>query len=602
MKKIILFAFVPLLLCLCSITALGFPWQTPKWAEAASSEAVGAAAALSYADEIDQTKIMTIEISVNDSDWQYLLDNATDKEYIQADVTINGTLIKNAGIRAKGNSSLSSIARDETTDRYSFKIKFDEYVDGQTWMGLDKLVLNGNYADATSMKEYLSYDIMRYIGVDAPLFAYADIRVNGKNWGFYLAIEDLDGSYKERAKNDDGELYKPDNDMGGGQPDNYGGQKEGESRRFAPVASDGTEKLPQAGAGNADKMPPTPPSGPVGEESETGRRNDGPGAGRGGMPNMAGNGVSLVYTDDNESSYSAIFDNAKTKTDTKDHQRVIAALKGLNEGKDLEKYVDVDATLRYFAAHTVVVNLDSYISNMGHNYLLYENDGRISMLPWDYNLAFGAFQSRNARDVVNFPIDTPVSGVSMDERPLLGKLLEVPEYLEKYHEYLQEIIEGYFANDKFEQKVDEVNTLISEHIKNDPSASYSYEEYQKAMVELKKFGTLRSQSIQGQLGGTIPSTTEGQKADPGKLVDASTVNLSAMGTQGGGAPNGQPTGGGIMPEGINQEALRSAMEIIQSAENGQLTEDQRTKLLDLGISDEQITQMLKMSQGSRATH
>ena len=57
-----------------------------------------------------------------------------------------------------------------------------------------------------------------------------------------------------------------------------------------------------------------------------------------------------------------------------------------------------------------------------------------------------------------------------------------------------------------------------------------------------------------------------------------------------------------MPEGINQEALRSAMEIIQSAENGQLTEDQRTKLLDLGISDEQITQMLKMSQGSRATH
>ena len=190
----------------------------------------------------------------------------------------------------------------------------------------------------------------------------------------------------------------------------------------------------------------------------------------------------------------------------------------------------------------------------------------------------------------------------MDERPLLAKLLEVPEYMAKYHEYLQEIIEGYFANDKFEQKVDEVNMLISEYIKNDPSAIYSYEEYQKAMVELKKFGTLRSQSIQGQLDGTISSTTEGQKADPGKLVDASTVNLSAMGTQGGGAPNGQSPGGGIMPEGINQEALRSAMEIIQSAENGQLTEDQRTELLGLGLSNEQITQMLKMPQRSRTAH
>src|SRR5690606_21887850 len=126
------------------------------------------------------------------------------------------------------------------------------------------------------------------------------------------------------------------------------------------------------------------------------------------------------------SSYSAIFDNAETKTTTKDQQRVITALKHLNDGTDLETYVDVEAVLKYFAAHTVVVNMDSYTSNMAHNYYLYEYNGQISILPWDYNLAFGGFQGGAASDVVNLAIDTPVSGVSLEERPLLGKLLEVP--------------------------------------------------------------------------------------------------------------------------------------------------------------------------------
>ncbi len=132
----------------------------------------------------------------------------------------------------------------------------------------------------------------------------------------------------------------------------------------------------------------------------------------------------------------------------------------LNNGTDLETNVDVEEVLMYFAAQTVVVNLDSYVSNMGHNYYLYENDGQISILPWDYILAFGGFQSGSASKVVNFPIDTPVLGVSLEERPLLGKLLEVPEYFEKYHEYLQEIVNGYFDDGKFEQKVDTLNNLL----------------------------------------------------------------------------------------------------------------------------------------------
>lgn len=114
-------------------------------------------------------------------------------------------------IRPKGNTSLTSIANDPTTDRYSFKLEFDHYVDGQTCFGLDKLILNNNYADATNMKEALIYDMYQYLGADASLYNYAKLSVNGEYWGVYLALEAVEDSFLLRNYGvQDGELYKPD--------------------------------------------------------------------------------------------------------------------------------------------------------------------------------------------------------------------------------------------------------------------------------------------------------------------------------------------------------------------------------------------------------
>ena len=52
------------------------------------------------------------------------------------------------------------IASDPDTDRYSFKLEFDHYIKGQTCYGLDKLILNNNYADATNMKEAVEDSFM----------------------------------------------------------------------------------------------------------------------------------------------------------------------------------------------------------------------------------------------------------------------------------------------------------------------------------------------------------------------------------------------------------------------------------------------------------
>lgn len=486
-----------------------------------------------YEEEMFGEHILTIDIEVDEEEWQGLLDNAMEKEYISGDLIINGKRFSTVGIRTKGNSSLSQVARMEDSNRYSLQFKSNKFVKGQTFYGLDSFCINNITGDSTYMKDYLSYDLMNYIGVDTPLTNYASVTVNGEDFGFYIALERYDKSFLDRVYNTSGgELYnvkivvgQRDNFMQGGDMEmpefNNNRREDFNHGEFPPITLEDGE-VPFLDRGG--ELP-----------ADAGSTRDGFGAraGFGGMENRGGG--SLVYTDDSIRSYASIFDNAVfSKNSDKDKQRVIIAIKNLNEGMDLEKYIDLDKTLRYLAAHTVLVNLDSYSSGMAQNYYLYEKDGRLTILPWDYNYAFGGFQMGNSTDVINFPIDSPVSGVSMEDRPLINKLLELDDYREKYHEYLQDIVDGYFLNGLFEERVNDLNNKINKYVKNDSSSFISYEEYESSLPVLIELGNLRAESINGQLNGSLPSTTEGQETNRDLLVDGSNINLSSLGNMGGG--------------------------------------------------------------------
>jgi len=481
-----------------------------------------------YAEKVFGTDIITLEILADEEDWQTMLDNATKEAYIKVDVIINGTTFKDVGIRPKGNSSLKQVASSDS-DRYSFRIKFDKYVEGQTCFGLDQLVVNNMMGDNTYMKEYISYDLMKTIGVEAPYFGFTDISVNGQPWGLYLAVELYNDSYETRVFGDtSGVLYNVKMSMGQDQ-------MPGEGRR--PMVDDpASDKRPSAGSGASEsESTTTTPSDTLSSAVDQTTGNipssapgDFPG-GKGG--NMgAKNGGSLAYTDDDPESYSDIFDNVVGEEDAAANQRVITALKALSTGTDLETCLDTDAILRYLAAHTVVVNLDSYSSTMAQNYYLYERVGQITILPWDYNLAWGGFQSGDASAVINFPIDTPVSGVAMTDRPLLSQLLSNQDYLAQYHDHLNTLIQNYFADGHFTTKVQALNTMISDYVKKDATAFCTYEEYQTAVEAFIELGNLRAESIQGQLSGDIPSTTEGQRTDPSSLISADDLDLHDLGS------------------------------------------------------------------------
>ncbi len=74
-----------------------------------------------------------------------------------------------------------------------------------------------------------------------------------------------------------------------------------------------------------------------------------------------------------------------------DQNRLMESLQKLSNSEDLESVVDIEQVIRYFVVHNFVCNDDSYTGMMVHNYYLYEDEGQLSMIPWDYNRGFGTF-------------------------------------------------------------------------------------------------------------------------------------------------------------------------------------------------------------------
>ena len=256
------------------------------------------------------------------------------------------------------------------------------------------------------------------------------------------------------------------------------------------------------------------------------------GGGKGGFGGMGSSDVKLQYIDDDADSYSNIFGNAKTNITKADKTRLIEALKNLSNGEKLESTVDIEAVIRYFVVHNFVVNSDSYTGSMIHNYYLYENDGQLQMIPWDYNLAFGSFMSMgSATSSVNDPIDTPLSVSGSGDRPMIDWIFSNEEYTELYHKIFNEFIEKYFDSGYFTEMIDSVKTMLSPYVEKDPTKFCTYEEFEKGVATLKDFCLLRAQSVKGQLGGTIGTTSATQKEET--LIDASHINTSDMGSMGG---------------------------------------------------------------------
>lgn len=433
-------------------------------------------------------KVVDVKITLDPTDFQDMLDNASNEEYKTATVEYNGVTMDNVAIRTKGNLSLRSVVQMTDSDRYSFKLSFDEYVN-QNLFGLTKINLNNNYSDASYLREFLTYELAESVGLPTPKYSFVNVYVNDKLWGFYLAVEQIGDAYLERNfGNSYGALYK-------------------------------------------------------------------------GI--MTGQGSDLTWLGDDAALYTGL----EMKSEKSNDDIVVDMLNELNNGTDYEKYIDVEESLKYIALNAVTGNTDSYLGSNKQNYYLYEDDGVFSILPWDYNMAFGGLGSSDTL------IDEPTQG-ALAERPLIAKLLANDEYKAKYHEIISAMTTGYLQDETFQARIKELTTLISSYVKNDPSSFYTYAEYESGVTSVETFMSKSNKNIAQQLDGTIPSSGDGTGsgmggggmggggfggsgmggAAPGAAADTTTGKTAASAAQGatvvpvvaGGqaATSSQPAAGG----------------------------------------------------------
>ncbi|WP_238403701.1 CotH kinase family protein [Paenibacillus paridis] len=193
------------------IAAVLFTFSTASSGSTAWAAEQGVAQPYESLFEGDQ--MIDVNVTIGDEDWKSILESPLDKEYKNVTVEVDGNVVNNVGFSTKGNLTLNAVASMTDSDRYSFRLKFDKYDKSQTLLGLDKMVLNNSYADPSFLREYLHYEALRAIGLDAPLTVFTNLYINGELYGFYVGVEAIDDSYMERNFGEgyeDGVLYDTD--------------------------------------------------------------------------------------------------------------------------------------------------------------------------------------------------------------------------------------------------------------------------------------------------------------------------------------------------------------------------------------------------------
>lgn len=172
-------------------------------AETAASNAVR-----DYPDFFAEEMVHDLYVELADEDWEAILADPEAKEYYPAAITIEDTTISQVGFRTRGNSSLR-MARRQRSERYPFRLKFDEYVEDQRFLELDELILTNSNDDPSYLREYLGYEAFRQIGMEAPLVTFFNLYVNGELRGLYVGVEAIDNRYLNRVFGEhEGNLYE----------------------------------------------------------------------------------------------------------------------------------------------------------------------------------------------------------------------------------------------------------------------------------------------------------------------------------------------------------------------------------------------------------
>lgn len=305
-----------------------------------------------------------------------------DFEYVPARLALDGGTDLKVAARWKGNSSWGWAQRHS---KKSWKVDLDREVKDQTLLGLDKLNLQNAAMDTSLLRESLAYECYRRFGVPASrtTLARVSLAVEGspeaRDLGVYTVVEQVDGTFLKRVFGDDrGTLVKPER-MGDLRAR---GARAGE----APSAEQAVEAL---------------------------------GVKRKGRPEDRARLAAFVGLLDEDPAMRS-----------EDFPARLAAL------------LDVETFLRWWAMATLLGDVDT-LAGFGHNAYLYVRpaDGRVVLVPWDLNHAFGGMPMTPVEQSTDWGIDKPWTG----SKRLFEHVMATPAWKERFRALLAEALDGPFS-------------------------------------------------------------------------------------------------------------------------------------------------------------
>lgn len=351
------------------------------------------------------TQLQEVRIEIDEMNLNYLLQHATEENYVMTNaVTIGDTTVGYCGLRTKGNYTLwHSYTDNPGSDRFSFTINFGKYITKadygkkQNFYGCEKISFNNFFFDKSMMKEFFAFKLMEEMGLPTPQYGLAKLYINGAYYGVYFMVEAMDETVLEQYWNVDSKelssyLCKPT-----GTKFNYG-----------------------------DLVKDSSPLWEYDEETHADVQDM--------LPTV------LEWVNKlNQLNSGKDFDGNAIDVQSEEYIELLSSV------------MDLEEVVKYFAVASWLCQMDNMFTNL-QNYALYiSQEGVASMLPWDYDLAFGCYYPSSAETTANYPIDVmyqldqrqydqeeAVSARFYANFPLFNVIYQNDSLMEQYHSYMAE--------------------------------------------------------------------------------------------------------------------------------------------------------------------
>ena len=309
------------------------------------------------------------------------------------------------------------------SSKKSFAVSSDFIHADQVFMGYKNLKFNNAHQDASFMREVV-YCQMSARHTPIAKANYIHLFLNNQDWGIYPNIQAIDKTYLAG--------YFMSND----------------GARFRATTE------------------------------ETGMGGGGPGWGDG----KAG----MNYLGADTSTYQEHYE-LKSSDIEDPWQKLIDACQilGTATASNMETVsakIDIDKALWFLAVENIFSDDDSYIMKGKMDYYVYyepETD-RTTPLEYDGNSTF----QTNTATSNNWG---PFKNVSNANYPLLNKLLNIPQWRQRYLAHYRTILQETFTTEKANALIDSTNLQIKDLVNADTKKLYSYAQYTSEVSALKTF-------------------------------------------------------------------------------------------------------------------